>query len=71
MSMFGLDSEALPDGWTPLEAVAVVKCLDSNGVTGLALRTTEGLALWEAVGMLIAAADTERAVVGQCFEAEE
>lgn len=42
----------LPEGWTPLEMVAVVKCLDEDGDLALAWRSTNGITPWEAVGML-------------------
>lgn len=42
----------IPDGWTPLEAVVSVKCLDDEGNVCLVTRKTSGLAPWDAYGML-------------------
>lgn len=58
--IFGLATDKqLPDQWTPLEALALVKCLDENGVVQLYLATTGGLTTWEALGMLTAAAHSQ------------
>ena len=59
--IYGLEAEALPDGVTPLEAIAVVKCLDQHGEVELWTRTTGALNAWERLGMLeIAAYSTKR-----------
>ncbi len=58
--IFGLEAEPMPDGWTPLEAVVVMKCLDETGEVALLTRSTEALRSWDAVGMLTAALDTQR-----------
>lgn len=55
VEIFGLEAPGLPDGWTPLEACAVVKALDENGIVRLALRYTQGVSTWEALGMVRAA----------------
>jgi putative intracellular protease/amidase len=60
-SLFGLTpSYPLPDGFTPLEAVAAVKCLDEAGHLTLIVLGTPDLTLWERVGMLQAAWDQSR-----------
>lgn len=52
--------EDLPDGWQPVDALIIMKCivppgeLDQGGTTypyRLAVRATEGLSSWEVVGM--------------------
>lgn len=43
---------ALPDGWTPLEGVLLVKCLDEDGHASWAFRTTKGLNDEELLGVL-------------------
>jgi hypothetical protein len=54
--IFGLESKhALPENWTPLEAVAIVKCLDQDGEVALDLAATAGVTSWESLGMLVAA----------------
>lgn len=67
MSIYGLEAEAMPDGWTPLEAFAVVKCLDEDGDVALLARSTDGVRAWDAVGMLTAALDTQRDQLGKNF----
>lgn len=61
VSAFGLDLLPLPDGYTPLEAVCVVKALDEDGSVALLVRSTDSLNAWESLGMLDVAADTTRA----------
>ena len=66
--IFGLEPrEPLPEGWTPLEAVAAVKCLDERGDVGLVLAATEGLSGWESVGMLVGALDAARSDLAESF----
>lgn len=40
-----------PDGWTPLEAVAIIKALDTEGTVSVIAFASAGLNTWEAVGM--------------------
>lgn len=47
----------LPDGFTPVEAVTVVKALDRDGEVCLWTGKTAGLAIWDAYGMLAFAQD--------------
>jgi hypothetical protein len=54
-----LDGDA-PEGWTPLEAVAVIKALDEEGKVRLYSRNTPALNGWEAAGMLLWALDGDR-----------
>lgn len=70
--IFGLEPvKSLPPNYTPLEAVAIVKCLDEDGDLALSIRTTGGLTIWELVGMLTAAADTARRDCEELFEVDE
>jgi hypothetical protein len=71
--IFGLktSTENLPDGWTPLEAVAVVKCLDENGMPAFCIRMTETLLTWESFGLLQLAADVQERDCLANFEDEE
>jgi hypothetical protein len=57
----------LPEGYTPLETVAVIKCLDASGSPTLAIRVSDSLMGWEAVGMLISACDMARSEVQSDF----
>lgn len=53
---YGLDTGPLPEGEQPLEAIAVVKCLSADGdgpeAVHLSTRGSDGLNIWEAIGML-------------------
>jgi hypothetical protein len=69
--IFGLESEPMPDKWTPIEAFAVVKCLDENGEVALLTRATNGISTWEAVGMLTAALDSQRDDLRAAFIVED
>lgn len=66
-AVYGLEAPPLPDGWTPLEAVTVVKCLDADGSAALVSKVTDGLSMWECVGMLSAVLDSQRADIQRCF----
>lgn len=51
--IFGLEADGeFPAGWTPLEAVAVIECLDENGEPTLYIATTQNLSSWKSLGML-------------------
>jgi hypothetical protein len=50
----------IPEGWAPLEAVVVIKSLDSDGVVRLQQTATESVSAWEVAGMLIWALDGTR-----------
>lgn len=58
--IFGLETtHKLPENWTPLEAVAVIKCLDEDGSLGFVIRSTETLSNWECYGLLDLAAKSQ------------
>lgn len=57
--IFGLETSDLPTNWTPLDAVAVVKCLNEDGELGFVIRSTETLSSWESLGLLEVAAKTQ------------
>lgn len=54
--VYGIEVGELPEGWTPVEAIVIVKCHDltdgDNPSARLALRASEGLNSWEAIGMV-------------------
>lgn len=53
MTIFGLEPvDGLPEGWTPLEAIVAVKCLDEEGEVAIHTTATAALNSWEALGML-------------------
>jgi hypothetical protein len=49
----GLDLHPLPEGWTPLEAFVLVKCLDEDGDATWSFRTTHRLNKEELLGALV------------------
>lgn len=66
--IFGLEPRGpLPENWTPLEAIAVVKCLAADGEIVLHLSSTPALPSWEAIGMLTVALDVRRDAQRQGF----
>ena len=50
----------VPEGWTPLEAVVVIKCLSGDGSVALHETATPSVNGWEAAGMLLWALDGTR-----------
>lgn len=57
--IFGMPTKHhLPENWVPLEATAVLKCLDENGEPVLYLAHTDGITSWESIGMLTIARRT-------------
>lgn len=65
---FGLPLPDLPDDWRPAEVVVIVKAFDGDLRPRLAVRYSEGLSSWEAVGMLQVTVATELQEVIDCFE---
>ncbi|MCO1580893.1 MULTISPECIES: hypothetical protein [unclassified Crossiella] len=49
----GLELFPLPDGWTPIEALAVVKCLDASGTPTWCTRRTAGINDEELLGTMV------------------
>jgi hypothetical protein len=71
--IFGLvtSNPELPANWMPLEAVAVLKCLDEDGQVGFVIRSTATLSNWECFGLLaLAARAQERDILAE-FEDDE
>jgi hypothetical protein len=42
VTIFGLDAMALPESYTPLESIAVIKALDETGQVSLLIRSPTG-----------------------------
>lgn len=58
--IFGLEpADNLPENWTPLDAVAVVKCLDEDGDLTFFISATQTLSDWECFGLLELAARSQ------------
>jgi hypothetical protein len=56
----GLNIHPLPAGWTALEGIILLKCLDDEGNSSWAFRTTEGLNDEELLGALTVRIDLLR-----------
>jgi hypothetical protein len=50
--VFGLEVPEINPNVVPLEAVILIKAMDTEGSTTLFIRTTKGLNGWEEIGML-------------------
>ncbi len=64
----GLSVGDLPEGWTPLEAILIVKCLDESGASQWAWRSTGALTDREIIGALAVQLDIARQQAIQEFE---
>lgn len=51
--------------------ITVYKLLDHEGRTGLAIKASPDLPLWEGYGMLTAACDVQRAAMHEAFVEDE
>lgn len=65
--LFGLELSPLPEGCTPIEAIAIIKCLDPDGDICVFTRATDGLSVWDRVGLLTITVDRARADAAACF----
>lgn len=54
------ESQPIPDGFVPLQAVLVIEGLDVDGEQTLIALATEGTTTWTAIGMATFAADRLR-----------
>lgn len=64
----GFSIHQLPDGWTPLEAIVLVKCLDEEGHSSWAFRTTPNLNDEELLGALMVRTDLLRRELLEAYE---
>ena len=67
----GLSLFPVPDGWTPLEAIALVKCMDEDGRPTWAFRMTEGLSEEELLGALTVRTDLLRRDLLRSYDGDE
>jgi hypothetical protein len=67
----GMQLHPLPAGWTPLEGIVLVKCLDQEGEPTWAFRTTGGLNDEELLGALTVRTDLLRRALLQAFSEEQ
>lgn len=68
--IYGLETRPLPEGYIPLEAVAVIKCLDAEGEPVLLTRSTD-MRIWDSVGMLTVALDQDRQSAIRAYEKDD
>ena len=54
----GFSLHALDDGWTPLQAFVLIKCLDDEGDPVWSFRTSEQFNLEELLGALLVQTET-------------
>lgn len=66
----GLEVHPLEPGWTAMEALVLVKCLDETGDPSWAYRTTNRLNREELLGALIVHADLLRKELVEEWEPE-
>lgn len=66
--IFNLETEPLPENWTPLDAVAVVKCLDEEGNLSFVIRSTQSLTDWECYGLLAVSSKIQAKEIMDGFE---
>ena len=67
----GITIHPLPEGWSPLEGIVLVKCLDEDGHPLWAFRTTAGLNDEELLGALTVRLELLRAELLEAFSADE
>lgn len=61
----------LPPGWTALEGVVLVKCLDVDGQPSWAFRHTNGINHEETIGALTVQLDLMRDEITELFRADD
>jgi len=66
-AVYGLDIAPLLEGEIAIEAIVVCKVMTPDGQMAILIRHTDGLAQWDRIGMLIAAADVARVNCANCF----
>ncbi len=67
----GFAIHQLADGWTPLEALVLVKCLDDEGEATWSYRTTSGLNLEELLGAMVVHAELLKKRLVAEFEGDD
>jgi len=67
----GMGLHSLPEGWTPMEALVLIKCLDDEGDATWVFRTTHPPNKQELLGALIEHTDLLRHRLVQQWEEED
>ncbi|GAA4065760.1 hypothetical protein [Actinomadura miaoliensis] len=70
-ALAGLEIHGLPEKWTALDAIVLVKCLDSHGEPSWAFRRTKGISDEEMLGALIVRADLARRDILDLFDEDD
>lgn len=66
-NVLGLTVEPLSNGYIPLDAIVLAKCLTPDGEVAIEVRHTDGLAQWDRIGMLTIANDLARKSATDCW----
>lgn len=69
--MVGMGLHPLPTGWTPVEALVLVKCLDEEGGSAWVYRTTSPPNKEELLGALLVHTDLLRRELADEWSDEE
>jgi hypothetical protein len=67
----GLHIHPLPAGWTALEGIVLLKCLDADGNSSWAFRTTDGLNDEELLGALTVRIDLLRRELLESYSSDD
>ncbi|MFC4591278.1 hypothetical protein [Sphaerisporangium corydalis] len=70
-ALAGLAVPALPEGWTALGAIILVKCFDDEGRSSWAFRRTDGLNDEELLGALMVRTDLLRRELYEAYTGED
>lgn len=70
-ALYGLSVHPLPQGWTPMAAIVLIKCIDEDGEPTWAFRTTDGLNEEELLGALTVRTDLLRRELLDSYTGED
>jgi hypothetical protein len=70
-ALYGLSVHPVPEGWTPVAGIILVKCIDEDGDPTWAFRTTDGLNDEELLGALTVRTDLLRHELTRSYEDDE
>jgi len=65
--VFGIDAGDLPDGVMVADCVVILRAMEPDGEPAIYIRRSEGLAVWDAIGLTTIALDTFRDNAQECF----
>lgn len=52
-AVWGIEMDGgIPEGWTPMEVIVIMKCMDNEGKVRIGYRTSKGWTTWESLGAL-------------------